>query len=34
MSCTRKMSFHECELTILRSAVDRITTNTKKKTNE
>tara|TARA_X000000950_G_scaffold159369_1_gene195196 strand:- start:8829 stop:10211 length:1383 start_codon:yes stop_codon:yes gene_type:complete len=25
------MSFHECELTILRSAVDRITTNTKKK---
>ncbi len=31
MSCTRKMSFHECELTILRSAVDRITTNTKKK---
>ena len=31
MSCTKKMTFHECELTILRSAVDKITTNTKKK---
>ena len=31
MSCTKKMTFHECELTILRSAVDNITENTKKK---